>query len=183
MVKKWLNDYMVPLDKEEIVWLNLTSEELLQFLKGNYVDDNKQVMWHINWLPTALGMRYINFLHTAGFNYLIGVIPNKVGKKTIVASLCYQKDKICSVKQEKPVNYIQAIEVNAFYQRQGLFKVIASKIKDVMDFNKDLVITDEEDDGIAFHIIERITGILREQGYNGGVFARQEFNQRCRKNK
>ena len=186
-VKKWLKDYMVPLDEEQIneqiVWLNLTGEELLRFLKENYIDDNKQVMWHVSWLPTALGMRYINFLHIAGFNYLIGVIPNKLDKKTIVASLCYQKDKICSVNQEKPVNYIQTIEVNAFYQGKGLFKILASRIKDVIDFNKDLVITDEADDGIEFHTIERITNILREQGYTGEVLTRQEFNQKCRKNK
>lgn len=186
-VKKWLVEYMVPLDKEkineQIEWLNLTGEQLFQFLMENYVDNKKQVMWNISWLPTALGMRYINFLHVAGFNYLIGVITNKLGKKTIVASLCYQKDKICSISQEKPVNYIQTIETNAFYQGNGLFKILSSKIKDVIDFDKDLVITDEADDGIEFHTIERITNILKEQGYNGEVYSRQEFNQKCRRNK
>ena len=186
-LRKWLVEYMVPLDEkklnEQIVWLNLTGEQLFQFLMKNYVDNNKQVMWHVNYLPTALGMRYISFLHATGFNYLIGVITNNVGKQTIVASLCYQNDKICSISQEKTVNYIQNIEVNSFYQGAGLFKILASKIKDVMDFNKDFVITDEEDDGIEFHTIERITKILREQGYNGGVFSRSEFKEKCRKNK
>ena len=182
-VRKWLEQYMVPLEEEKIVWLKLTGEELFQFLMENYVDNNKYVMWNVTWLFTALGMRYINFLHTAGLKYLIGVIPNKVGKKTIIASLCYQNDKICSIFQEKTVNYIQTIEVNAFYQRKGLFKLLASKIKDVIDFNNDLVITDEDDDGIEFHIIERIANILKEQGYNGEVFTYSEFKQKCRKNK
>lgn len=186
-VRKWLEQYMVPLDKEkmneQIVWLKLSGDQLFQFLMENYVDNNKQVMWNINWLPTALGTRYINFLHSAGFKYLIGVIPNKVGKKTIVACLCYQNDKICSISQEKPVNYIQTIEVNAFYQRQGLFKLLASKIKDVIDLDKDLVITDEADDGIKFHTTSRIANILKEQGYEGEVFTYSEFKQKCRKNK
>lgn len=182
-LKEWLSDYIVPLDSD-ITWLNLTNEEYQEFLKENYVDsDNNNVMWSVSWLPTVLGMYYLNFFNTTGFNYLIGVIPNKIGKKTIVASLCYEKNRIWDINQERPVNSIQTIEVNTFYRRQGLFKVLASKIIDCIDIEQDLVITDEQDDGLWFHTVDRIKKILRDQGYDNDIFTHTEFNQRKKKNK
>ena len=180
-LKNWLNNYIVPLKKEEIVWLNLTNDEFQRFLKDNYVDDNNnQVMWCISWLPTILGMQYLNFFNTTGFNYLIGVIPNKLGKKTIVASLCYEKKRIWSLEQEKPVNSIQNIETNSFYQKQGLFNILSTKIIECLDKDLDLVITDEQDDGIEFHTVDRIKKVLNEQGFNNEVLTRSEFVEKNR---
>ena len=39
-LKKWLQDYIVPLDKDEITWLQLDHVGIQEFLEENYIDED-----------------------------------------------------------------------------------------------------------------------------------------------
>ena len=119
-LKKWLNDYIVPLDKEKIIWLNLDSNDFTNFLEENYKDDDKNIVWYNSQLYNVLGMKYLSFGNIIpGYNYLIGVIPNNIDKFTIIAYACYSKNRFFEVGQKKAVNWLQTIETNAFYKKKG----------------------------------------------------------------
>ena len=176
LLKKWINDYIVPLDKEKIVWLDLNSEEFTKFLEENYKDNDKNVVWYNSQLYNILGMQYLSFGNIIpGYNYLIGVIPNNVDKLTIVSYACYSKNRFFEVGQKNGVNWIQTIETNAFYKKNGLFKMINELLYSYIDLSKDLITTEEFDDGILCHTVRRIKDVLVNQGYQGEIYVNTEI--------
>ena len=181
-LKKWLQDYIVPLDKDEITWLQLDHVGMQKFLEENYIDeDGNRIGWYNSMLYNVLGMKYLAFCNIAmGFSYLIGVIPNNIGKQTIVACLCYQKNRIWSLKQEEPVNFIQMIETNRFYRKQGIFNMLVEKIMPCLNLNQDLVTTDEYDDGLSCHTVTRLRNTLEEQGFEKEVLTYTEYKERTK---
>lgn len=181
-LRKWFEDYIVPLDIENIAWLNLTGEEMQKFLIENYVDENSNYVCVSNSIIyNVLGMKYLSFYNVIPqFNYIVGVIPNRVGKKTIVSCLCYEKNRIWDINQENLVNFIQNIETNIFYRYQGLFSTLITKIISCIDLSKDLVISDEEDDGLDIHTIDRITEVLRSQGYDKNITSYTSFKSKAK---
>ena len=175
-LKKWLNDYIVPLDKEKIIWLNLDSNDFTNFLEENYKDDDKNIVWYNSQLYNVLGMKYLSFGNIIpGYNYLIGVIPNNIDKFTIIAYACYSKNRFFEVGQKKAVNWLQTIETNAFYKKKGLFKMINELLYNYIDQSKDFITTDEFDDGILCHTIKRIKDALVNQGYQGEFYINTEI--------
>lgn len=182
-LKKWLSDYIVPLDKNEITWLQLDYKELSEFINNNYLDNGNYVGWYNSMLYNVLGMKYLAYSNIVpGYSYLIAVIPNNLGKKTIIACLCYEKKRKWSMLQEKPVNSIQMIETNQFYRKQGIFNALVAKVIDCLDLSLDLVVTDEYDDGLSCHTVSRLKNILSKQGYDKEILTRSEYDEKRKKN-
>lgn len=184
-LKKWLQDYIVPLDKDKITWLQLDHVGMQKFLEENYIDENgNRIGWYNSILYNVLGMKYLAYCNIAmGFNYLIGVIPNNIGRQTIVACLCYQKNRRWSLKQEEPVNFIQMIETNRFYRKQGIFNILVEKIMACLNLSQDLVTTDEYDDGLSCHTVTRLRNTLEEQGFEKEVLTYTEYKERTKQKK
>jgi len=187
-LKKWLQDYdishdeNVPLDKDKIKWLQLDYNGMQKFLEENYTDDNgNHIGWYNSMLYNVLGMKYLAYSNIVpGFNYLIGVISNNINKQTIVACLCYQKNRIWSLTQEEPVNFIQMIETNRSYRKQGIFNMLVEKIMPCLNLNQDLVTTDEYDDGLSCHTVTRLKNTLEEQGFEKEVLTYTEYKERAK---
>lgn len=178
LIRKWFEDYIVPFDKEEVTWLNLTSEELKEFLDKNYLDSNKYVGWNNSFLYNVLGMQYLGYINIIpGFKYLIGVIPNKIDKFTIVASLCYDTDHFFELNQTVGVNWIQMVETNVFYQNNGLFNQICKMLPSYIDYSKDLILTDESTDGMKYHTHQKIGQALVEKGFSNEVLSHSEVGK------
>jgi len=177
ILKKWHDNYIVPLNKDEISWLDLNSEELQRFLNDNYYDNecNNYVGWYDSFIYGVFGMRYLGFGNIIpGFNYLIGIIPNNINKFTIVASLCYCKDYIFELGQVNGVNWIQTVETNYFYKNNGLFKMISEVIPKSIDFSKDLIMSEESIEGFNCHIFDRIKNELINCGFEKEVLRKND---------
>jgi len=107
-LKNWLKDYIVPLDKDEITWLQLDHVGMQKFLEENYVDEKgNRIGWYNSMLYNVLGMKYLAFCNIAlNFNYLIGVIPNNIGKLTIYGKKVFvHLIKFIWLKKRKSVCY------------------------------------------------------------------------------
>lgn len=185
-LEKWVSDYIVPLEKDKITWLNLRGQELREFLKKNYVDkqliNNREVAYNVGWdktfLRNVLGMRFMAFVNIIdNFNYLIGVIPNKINKQTIVSCLCYNKDHKL-LNKEETVNLIQYVETNAFYKKQGLFNLLTTLFASYMDYDKELVITDEWLEGIDCGTFERLKQAMLNNGFEREIMIKSEAEKK-----
>ena len=80
MLEKWIDEYINGADISKIRWLYYNNYGLSSFFKDNYYDNKLMMYIHDekNYIP--IGMHYIDYGGFPGFNYLIGVCPNKVGK-------------------------------------------------------------------------------------------------------
>ena len=192
-LRKWLDEYIVLQDEDKmtswlqdnIKWLELDYKGMKKFLEENYIDGvGNHVGWYNSMLYNVLGMKYLAYSNIVpGFSYLIGVIPNKIGKQTIVASLCYEKERKWSMLQEEPVNSIQMIETNKFYRKHGIFNMLIEKIFSCLNPNLDLVVTDEYDDGLSCHTVLRLKNVLLGQGFEKEILTRSEYHEREKQKK
>ena len=128
-IEKWTNDYIKNIDSKKIEWIRLNSTELDEFLQKNYLDKELWEYVHdkeANSLyPTLLGMHYLNLyspLNEKEYSFLLGIVNNSIGKKTIVCSITYLDEYFVFNGQEEPLTYVSTIEVNSFFRNQGLCK-------------------------------------------------------------
>lgn len=89
--------------------------------------------------PTPLGMHYLNFyspINCEKCSFLLGIIDNNIGKKTIVCSITYFDEYFRFTDQKIPLTYISTIEVNSFFRNQGLCKRICEIFFDFINPNQ-----------------------------------------------
>ena len=140
--EKWIKEYIENIDLKNIEWIKLNSTELNEFFKKNYLD--KGLCEYVcnkvdNLYPTPLGMHYLNFCSPINFpqcSFLLGVVDNIVGKKTIVCSITYFDEYFTFADQIEPLTYISTIEVNSFFRNQGLCKRIFEIFFDFINPNQ-----------------------------------------------
>ncbi len=117
---KWINDYIKNVNLDEIEWIKLNATELDTFLEDNYLDKEEWEYVHdenANGLyPTLLGMNYLNInspINDKESSFLLGIVNNSIGKKTIVAATIYLEEYFIFTDQEIPVTCISTMEVNS----------------------------------------------------------------------
>ena len=97
MLEKWINGYIDGVNVSNIEWINLDSSMLDEFINDNYYDElsyeyvcDKDAT---KIYPTLLGMEYLNLtspnMDDYDYNYILGIVDNKIGKKTVVACMIY----------------------------------------------------------------------------------------------
>ena len=110
IINKWYNDYIKNVDLEKIQWIKFNANELDTFLENNYLD--KEVWEYVHdenansLYPTLLGMNYLNInspLNNKEYSFLLGIVDNNIGKKTVVAATIYLDEYIIFTDQEIPV--------------------------------------------------------------------------------
>ena len=94
--KKWVKEYTENVDLNKIEWIKLNAEDLKAFFDNNYLD--KKTWEYVcdkdanTIYPTILGMNYLNFdnpINNKKYSYLLGIVSNSIGKKTVVAATIY----------------------------------------------------------------------------------------------
>ena len=120
MIEKWIDEYINGADISKIKWLYLNNYGLSSFFKDNYYDDKLMMYIYDEKKYKPIGMYYIDYDGFPGFNYLIGVCPNKVGKYTLLSCLAFVDNYKLFSDQEDYITYLSTIEVNKYFRGMGL---------------------------------------------------------------
>ena len=161
-LKRIILNYIVELDLEDITWKSLTKEEMKDFLFDNYYINGNFIIWNDN--DTVFGMHYLQW-HLYTDKYFIGTIKNNIDKETIVGCISYFN----SHKIYGNVNYISTVEINYFYQGMRLLNEMYKNFINELDFNKDVMITNESMMGRECHVINNLEKTLKKVRYNKNI--------------
>lgn len=166
-LKKRIKNYIVPIEYEKIEWISLNNRELYDFYNENYYDENNSE--YIYWIDCCekmpIGLTYLVFPpNSDNLNYFIGFIPNKDNKKTIIGCICYRKDYILR-KGCDPVTIIETVEINYFYQGNGLLSLMLDSFTKWINKNQNIIVTDESISGQLCRVFEHIKDSLLKNGY------------------
>ena len=155
-------DYIKEFKLEDITWKSLTKEKMRKFLFDNYYINNNFITWNDN--DTIFGMHYLQW-HLYTDKYFIGTIKNNIDKETIVGCISYfNYHKIYG-----NVNYISTVEINYFYQGMKLLNELYKNFINELDFDKDIMITNESMIGRKCHVINDLKKALKKVRYNKNV--------------
>ena len=161
-LKRIIFNYIVEFKLEDITWRSLTKDEMKNFLFDNYYIDNNFVTWNDN--DTIFGMHYLQW-HLYTDKYFIGTIKNNIGRETIVGCISYFN----SHKIYGNVNYISTVEINYFYQGMKLLNEMYKNFINELDFDKDIMITNESMIGRERHVINNLEKTLKKVRYNKNI--------------
>ena len=171
-IKKWKRQYTSNIDLRKLYWIKLNGEEMDQFLTDNYLD--KTVWQYVHdetadqAFPTILGMTFLTFnspIINKRYHYLLGVVDNRIGKKTIVAATTFLEDYILYPNQSRPATYISTMEVNKHFREKGIFKQMAHMLGFFIKRDQHVITTKESDMGELCHTFEAVKRSLKENGF------------------
>lgn len=171
-IEKWINEYIKNLDLKNIEWIKLNSTELEEFLKKNYFD---QELWEYvhdkdanRVFPTLLGMHYLNVyspVNGKDYSFLLGVIDNSIGKKTIVCSIVYLDEYFIFNDQKEPLTYISTIEVNSFFRNKGLCKKSCEIFLNFIKPNQHILMSGQSEIGKKCKVYESLMKTAVNNGF------------------
>ena len=99
------------------------------------------------------------------YKYFIGTIKNNIDKETIVGCISYfNYHKIYG-----NVNYISTVEINYFYQGMKLLNELYKNFINELDFDKDIMITNESMIGRKCHVINDLKKALKKVKYDKNI--------------
>lgn len=170
-IYKWTRDYTWGINLNKIQWMVLNPEELQQFYYDNYLDRD---LWNfatddlINHKP--VGMHYLSFSQEGpDKKYLLGICDNKIGKKTIVACVSYVENYKLYTNQCVPLTYLCTAEINKYFRRKGLTRVMFNEFAKVIKTNQHLLSTPESEAGHRCHIFDILKECLIKSGFNKSI--------------
>ena len=161
-LKRIILNYAVEFNLEGITWKSLTKEEMKDFLFDNYYINGDFITWNDD--DTIFGMHYLQW-HLYTNKYFIGTIKNNIDKETIVGCISYFN----SHKIYGNVNYISTVEINYFYQGMRLLNEMYKNFINELDFDKDVMITNESMIGRECHVINNLEKTLKKVKYNKNI--------------
>lgn len=178
-LKKWIKDYIEGIELDQVKWVNLNAEEFGDFLEKNYYDDE---IWSYvldesadGVYPIILGMRYLNLNHPQDnevndYKFLLGIVNNKVGKKTIVGATTYIDDYYMFQDQKKPVTYIASAEVNSYFREKGIFKKMCEELLSHINPEQHIVTSQQSEMGKQCKAFDVFKEILESKGFQKGIY-------------
>lgn len=170
--EKWVNEYIKDIDLKNIEWIKLNSTELEEFLKNNYFDYELWEYVHDKnanrVFPTLLGMHYLNVyspINGKDYSFLLGVVNNNIGKKTIVCSIVYLDEYFIFNNQKEPLTYVSTIEVNSFFRNQGLCKNSCKMFLNFVNPNQHILISRQSEMGKKCKVYETLMKTAVNNGF------------------
>ena len=171
--ERWVEEYIKDVSVSDIEWITLNSEELKKFFINNYYDDECDSYVKENCvspIEIPLGMSYLAFNYiNYDFKNLLGVVPNNIGKKTIVGCLMYIDDCYLFEEQSNPVTYVLSVEVNSYLRNKGIFKKMVKKFVESINGNQHLCISNQSLLGKECNVFKTISNIAKESSFNKEV--------------
>ena len=181
-IEKWYHDYIEDVDLNNIQWIKLNAEELKAFIDDNYLDKEK---WeyvldenHDMFNTILLGMTFLTLqspLNDQHHAFLLGVVDNNIGKKTIVVATRYL-DRFISFAGNQPLTYLSTVEVNSYFRNKGIYKKMCEVFSSMINPNQDILVTGPTEMGSNYNVISTLKGILDANGfaktlyvYDGGL--------------
>ena len=176
-IHRWINNYIKNVNLDEIEWIKFNATELDTFLEDNYLDKEEWEYVHdenANSLyPTLLGMNYLNInspINDKEYSFLLGIVDNNIGKKTIVAATIYLDEHLIFTDQERPVTYISTMEVNSFFRKRGIFKKMCEMLINFVNPNQHIVTTKQTEMGLMCKTFDTLQMTLISNGFINSIF-------------
>ena len=176
-INKWISDYNENVSVEKINWIKLNSSELGDFFENNYLDKKTcEYVYDENansLFPTPLGMTYLNFdnvLDGEKYSFLLGIVNNSIGKKTVVAATIYIDEYFMFEDQEKPVTYISTMEVNSYFRNRGIYKEMCGILIKFINPNQHIITTKQSEMGAQYNVFEILKNNLIYKGFQNNIF-------------
>lgn len=167
---RWVNNYIKNVDLKTIKWIKFSSSEYDKFIQDNYLDKKvwEYVLNKESSGSTLFGMAYLNVNHdfNSRNSYLLGIVDNNIGKKTIVAATIYDENCFLYNGQVKPVTYIISMEVNSYFRKQGIYKNMCDELINFIDPCQSIVTTKESDMGLICNTFELLKSSLTKKGFS-----------------
>ncbi|MBQ8892205.1 MAG: hypothetical protein IJ068_05060 [Bacilli bacterium] len=180
-IRKWEKDYIDNVDISNVLWLKLNAQELDEFYRKNYFDEElfQSVATSHSYYHSPLGLYYLSLENSSSlynYSYLIGVVDNNIGKKTIVAAMTYLENYKLLVDQKVPLTYISTVEVNSYFQKMGLFKRMCEEVTKYINFNQHILTSHESITGEKIHAFEIFKNILIKNGFKKCIWLNSYLN-------
>ena len=156
---KYYQDYIKDIDINNMEFKSYSYDELLEFLKQNYYDDEfkKYVYWEPDGFMAPFGMYYLEFSTSSyDFSYLLGLVNNSKGGKTIAFCMVYDDNFGPRNDIDNRYGYLSTIETNYFFRDKGILNMALEHLKDVFKNNNVLVVSPESLQGSRVGIFEKI---------------------------
>lgn len=169
---KYYKDYINGVSIDKIEFKKFNYDELFEFLKENYYDDefNKNVYWEPDGFMSPFGLYYLDLIASSNdFSYMLGLVDNSKGTKTIVFCLVYDLDYGLVDEAENKVGYISTIETNYFFRNKGILNVALEYVKELFKNSEILVLSPESITGEKISMFKRISTL-----FNGDVTVMNE---------
>ena len=176
-LKKRINDYIVPCDKNKITWQVFNYLQMQQFLNLNYYDNNNNLIY---WLDkgeeTPIGMTFLTFPpYNEKIKFFIGTIDSHNGKKMIVGCICFF-NHLQLAKNTDLVTSIETVEINYFYQGQGLLQIMLDEFSKIVLKNQNIIMTMESEMGKTCHVMNHLKESLLKVDFKKDIRFEDEID-------
>ena len=180
--EKWIYDYIKDVDLNNIEWVKLNSNELEEFFKKNYYDaiEREYVCTESDTYKRdmPLGLCYLSFKFINNdYSFLLGIVNNRIGKKTIVANIMYLENEFLFSGQTNPCTYISSVEVNEYFQNQGIYKKMCEVFINYVDYDQHVVISRESEKGKKCKVFDTLKKVLIRNGFQKKVLNDKYLNK------
>ena len=196
-IDKWVRDYIDNIDISNIEWIKLNCEELDDFFEENYLD---RVEWEYvldedanSLFPILLGLSYLtlnNPRSELSYNFLLGVVNNNIGKKTIVSDIIYLDEYFIFGNQTIPFTYIASVEVNTYFRNRGITRKMYGAFFQIVRPNQHVLTSMLSDMGKRYNLLEITKQVALENGFDKQIIENnynlnytQIYEQLCSKQK
>lgn len=184
MKEKWMHEYINDVDISKIEWIKLDANELKQFLFDNYFDNEeyKYVCDGNIHYDTPFGLHYLTFDATKtcpDCKFILGIVNNNIGKKTIVADLIYMDSDYFFTKQTKTFTSFISVEINYYFQNKGIYKRFCDEIIKFIPLNQHILVSSESELGRLCHTTELLKTSLIKKGFDKEIFSESFPTESC----
>lgn len=168
-LKNNIKKYIVPLWKKKIKWKILSSNEMEEFIKENYIVNEDYVSWLDLGEESLLGMSLLPFPpYNKNLSFLIGTIKNKANKETLIGCIVFCKNFDFGINYDK-LTFIEMVEINYFYQGHGLLKVMLNEFCKEIDKEQNIVMTIESSKGRLCRVMEHLKERLKNISFKKDI--------------
>lgn len=167
---KWFDEYIKDVNLENIEWVLFNQIELDEFYMKNYLDTDYWRFVHDGDRcdPKPFGMCYLPLTHvhiTPNQKYILGIVDNNKGTKTIVAAIIFTDNYYIFTNQKNPMLCISTVEVNKFFRKKGLLKQLVNAFVSNINLEQHILSTPESLEGHECHVFDTIYKTLIDVGF------------------
>lgn len=167
----WKHNYIDGIDISNIEWIKLEGSELEEFFRENYFDEEEMQFvrdkFNTSPLTIPLGMHYIAFTYVnTDYKFILGVVPNNINKKTIVAAMMYLDNYYLYTEQKRPITYISSVEVNSYFWNKGIYKRLCEEVINYIKTDQHIMISKESAMGRICGTISLLESALLRYGFD-----------------
>ncbi len=175
-IEKWVKEYIEDVDLNKIKWVKLNATELKEFFDENYYDEYNFEYVQDMTTNKLLGMTFLNIQsynyisfhcleNEQTYNYLLGIVDNSIGKKTIVGAIIYLDNYLMFNDQDKPFTYISTIEVNSYFRNKGIFKKMCEVFFDYINLDQHILTSEQTEIGRKCNVFEILKKTLLSKNF------------------